>query len=118
MIARTSYSGEDGFEVFVKNNAIHIWNHLISDGALPVGFDAIDIARIEAGLLFLDDMTGFETQLNLGSTLLLMARKKIFVANLLQKSQIPRHKIAGLTIDGLNFARKHPIVCGQVAQNN
>ena len=58
MIARTSYSGEDGFEIFAKSqDAIQIWNYLISNGASPVGFDAIDIARIEAGLLFKKDST-------------------------------------------------------------
>ena len=33
MIARTSYSGEYGFEIFVKSqHAIHIWNYLVSNG--------------------------------------------------------------------------------------
>ena len=105
MIARTSYSGEDGFEIFVKDqNAIRIWNHLISNGALPVGFDAIDIARIEAGLLFFGrDMTGCETPTELGLDFILDDSKKNFRGKTAwqKKSQIPRHKIVGLTIDGL-----------------
>ena len=105
MIARTSYSGEDGFEIFAKaQDALPIWNSLISNGALPVGFDAIDIARIEAGLLFFGrDMTGFETPTELGLDFILDDSKKKFRGKTAwqKKSQIPRHKIVGLTIDGL-----------------
>jgi aminomethyltransferase len=44
-----------------------IWFLLISEGAIPVGFDALNIARIEAGLLFFgQDMTGNETPTELG----------------------------------------------------
>ena len=115
MIARTSYSGEDGFEVFVKeHNAIHIWNHLISNGALPVGFDAIDIARIEAGLLFFGrDMTGFETPTELGLDFILDGSKKDFrgKTSWQKKSQIPRHKIVGLTIDGLEPLYENTYLC-------
>ena len=105
MIARTSYSGEDGFEIFVTaQNAIHIWNHLLSNGAVPVGFDAIDIARIEAGLLFFGrDMTGLETPTELGLDFVLDESKKNFRGKTAwqKKSQKPRHKIVGLAIDGL-----------------
>ena len=82
MIARVSYSGEDGFEIFVKcQNAIQIWHYLISNGAFPVGFDAIDVSRIEAGLLFFgSDMTGLETPTELGLDFILDDSKKNFVA--------------------------------------
>jgi aminomethyltransferase len=68
LVSRTSYSGEDGFEIFVeKEAATKIWFLLISKGAIPVGFDALNIARIEAGLLFFGkDMTGNETPTELG----------------------------------------------------
>ena len=68
LVSRTSYSGEDGFEIFVqKEAAAKIWFLLISEGAIPVGFDALNIARIEAGLLFFgQDMTGNETPTELG----------------------------------------------------
>ena len=111
MIARTSYSGEDGFEIFVKSqHAIHVWNYLVSNGAVPVGFDAIDIARIEAGLLFFGrDMTGFETPTELGLDFIIDGSKKHFRGKTAweKKSQMPRHKIVGLTIDGLNSLCEH-----------
>ena len=105
MIARTSYSGEDGFEIFVKSqHAIHTWNYLVSNGAVPVGFDAIDIARIEAGLLFFGrDMSGFETPTELGLDFILDKSKKNFRGKTAwqKKLQMPRRMTVGLTIDGL-----------------
>ncbi len=68
LISRNSYSGDDGFELFVKDaGASKIFSQLIRMGAYPVGFEALNIARIEAGLLFFgQDMTGNETPAELG----------------------------------------------------
>lgn len=49
-IARTGYTGEDGFEVFIRNNptkAVQLWNSLISGGAAPCGLGARDTLRLE-----------------------------------------------------------------------
>ena len=68
LISRNSYSGDDGFEIFVRDaGASKIWTQLVEMGADPVGFEALNIARIEAGLLFFgQDMTGNETPTELG----------------------------------------------------
>ena len=68
LISRNSYSGDDGFEIFVRDKgAVKIWSQLVEMGADPVGFEALNIARIEAGLLFFgQDMTGKETPTELG----------------------------------------------------
>jgi len=68
LISRNSYSGDDGFEIFVRSTgASKIWSQLVEMGADPVGFEALNIARIEAGLLFFgQDMTGNETPTELG----------------------------------------------------
>jgi len=52
LIARTGYTGEDGFEIFVtKENASQIWNMLIEagtpEGLKPVGLGARDTLRLE-----------------------------------------------------------------------
>jgi aminomethyltransferase len=65
MAARTGYTGEDGFEVFVLNcplenpeKALKIWDALIESGAVPVGLGARDSLRMEAGLnLYGNDIT-------------------------------------------------------------
>ena len=50
-LARTGYTGEDGFELIVPENyAAKIWDLLIENGAYPCGLGARDILRLEAGL--------------------------------------------------------------------
>lgn len=55
--ARTGYTGEDGFEVFVLDTplehpekALRVWNDLVEAGAKPCGLGARDSLRLEAGL--------------------------------------------------------------------
>lgn len=48
IIARTGYTGEDGFEIFCLNShAISLWNKLISLQAKPCGLGARDCLRVE-----------------------------------------------------------------------
>src|SRR5207247_15480 len=52
-IARTGYTGEDGFEVFVDNaDAVQVWQALLvaghGDALVPVGLGARDTLRLEA----------------------------------------------------------------------
>jgi aminomethyltransferase len=58
-ISRTGYTGDLGFEVWLANaDAEPIWDALVSAGAhhglVPAGLLALDIARIEAGLILQD----------------------------------------------------------------
>jgi len=58
LIARTGYTGEDGFEIIVENkDAADLWKKLVAHGAVPVGFAARDTLRLEASyLLYGQDM--------------------------------------------------------------
>ena len=50
-IARTGYTGGDGFELFVPNaQAVRAWQLLIARGVLPAGLGARDTLRLEGGL--------------------------------------------------------------------
>ncbi|MDT7806475.1 MAG: hypothetical protein QOJ70_288 [Acidobacteriota bacterium] len=50
-IARATHTGEDGFDLFVNaDDAESLWGALVAAGARPVGFDALEILRVEAGL--------------------------------------------------------------------
>jgi aminomethyltransferase len=54
-IARTGYTGEDGFEVFAPDVAAeHLWEAFTAAGAplglLPAGLGARDVLRLEAGM--------------------------------------------------------------------
>lgn len=49
MLARTGYTGEDGFEIFVSNEAAAgLWKDLVAGGAKPCGLGARDTLRLEA----------------------------------------------------------------------
>lgn len=49
-LARTGYTGEDGFELFVRpDHAVAAWTALTDAGAEPCGLGARDTLRLEAG---------------------------------------------------------------------
>ena len=58
-ISRTGYTGDLGYEIWMDpNDALFIWDLLLEKGKpygiTPTGLQALDIARIEAGLILLD----------------------------------------------------------------
>ena len=57
-IARTGYTGEDGFEVMLPNKAApFFWQALLDAGVRPCGLGARDTLRLEAGMnLYGQDM--------------------------------------------------------------
>jgi aminomethyltransferase len=57
-VARTGYTGEDGFEIMLPaEQAIPFWNRLLASGAAPCGLGARDTLRLEAGMnLYGQDM--------------------------------------------------------------
>ncbi len=55
-LSRTGFGGEMGFELFLTDpaNAADLWNAVVAAGATPFGVEAIEILRIEAGLIVTD----------------------------------------------------------------
>jgi aminomethyltransferase len=50
-VARTGYTGEDGFEIILPaNQVVHAWNSLVAAGVRPAGLGARDTLRLEAGM--------------------------------------------------------------------
>ena len=54
-ISRTGYTGEDGFEIIIKNEKVsELWNTLLEEGKpygiLPIGLGARDTLRLEAAM--------------------------------------------------------------------
>ena len=57
IVSRTGYTGELGYEVFCHpDDGPAVWDAIMAAGAphglLPLGLDALDILRIESGLIF------------------------------------------------------------------
>ncbi|MBN6149600.1 glycine cleavage system aminomethyltransferase GcvT [Xanthomonas sp. AmX2] len=57
-VARTGYTGEDGFEIVLpQEHAVAFWNALLEAGVKPAGLGARDTLRLEAGMnLYGQDM--------------------------------------------------------------
>jgi aminomethyltransferase len=57
-LSRTGYGGELGYELFLLDpaDAESLWNAVVDAGVTPIGTDAIEVARVEAGLI----VTGYE----------------------------------------------------------
>ncbi|HKP47119.1 MAG TPA: aminomethyltransferase family protein, partial [Pyrinomonadaceae bacterium] len=58
-ISRSGYTGDLGYEIWLASqNALKVWDELITAGKAfdihPAGMLALDVARIEAGLLLID----------------------------------------------------------------
>ena len=50
LVARTGYTGEDGFEIFVANEDVAaLWKKFVAAGAMPCGLGARDTLRLEMG---------------------------------------------------------------------
>ncbi|NOT55910.1 MAG: glycine cleavage system aminomethyltransferase GcvT [Deltaproteobacteria bacterium] len=114
LVARTGYTGEDGFELFVSaQRAVEVWNACLdaghADGIAPIGLGARDTLRLEAGyLLYGNDMDAQTTPLEAGVQRLVKFDKGPFVGRdaLLQQQTvgIPKQLI-GLTMDAPGIPR-------------
>ena len=56
MISRTGFTGDLGYEIFLKNNAANkfierVWNAGTNHGLTAIGYNALNMARIEAGFI-------------------------------------------------------------------
>jgi aminomethyltransferase len=67
-VARTGYTGEKGFEVYLKNELVEkLWTTLMKNGCHPIGLGARDTLRLEACyLLYGNDMNESVTPLEAG----------------------------------------------------
>jgi len=70
LIARTGYTGEDGFEIAVPaNQAAAVWQKLVEASIRPCGLGARDTLRLEAGMnLYGQDMDETQNPLESGLT--------------------------------------------------
>jgi len=82
LISRTGYSGERGYEIFVKaEDAGFIWESILEkgkkDGIIPCSFTCLDLVRVDANLLFFEfDMTVNDTPWDVGLGFTVSKNKK------------------------------------------
>ncbi|MDC0167804.1 glycine cleavage system aminomethyltransferase GcvT [bacterium] len=108
MVSRTGYTGELGYEIWCHpKDAPIVWDKIMevgkNEGLIPAGFGALDILRIEAGLiLFGNEFDGqidpFEA--GVGFTVPLKTKTDDFIGkeNLIKRKQNPQKKLVGLEL--------------------
>ena len=113
-IARTGYTGEDGFEITLPATAAErVWQDLNSAGVTSCGLGARDTLRLEAGMnLYGNDMDEsthpFES--GLGWTVALEPRERAFIGReALEaiRARGPQRKLVGLLLEGRGVLRSH-----------
>jgi len=116
-VSRTGYTGDLGYEIWVeKKSALNLWDALIAAGTpygiMPAGMLALDVARLEAGLMLIDvdyvparkalidGQTSSPFELDLGWTVNL--KKERFVgrdALVAEAAREPQWRFVGVEID-------------------
>jgi aminomethyltransferase len=117
MIARTGYSGEDGFEVYLpadEATTVRVWNELLSAGEQfgirPCGLGARNTLRLEAGMsLYGHEISDSINVLEAGLDRWLKLDKGEFIGRRslqqLQSSGGPTRKVIGLEMVDRGIAR-------------
>ncbi len=115
-VARTGYTGEDGFEVMVTaQTGLKLWQALIESGVTPCGLGARDTLRLEAAMsLYGQDINDQTSPLEAGlGWLVHLDRKGEFVGRSVlesQKANGVNRRIVGLQLEGRNIARHDYVV--------
>lgn len=113
-IARTGYTGEDGYEIIMHSeNIIEFWQRLLAADVKPIGLGARDTLRLEAGLnLYGNDMdeTTHPLESMLGWTIAWEPYERLFLGRAaleLIKAAEPSRKLVGLILEGKGVLRQH-----------
>ena len=113
-IARTGYTGEDGFEIIIPaSRAPALWERFIHHGVRPCGLGARDTLRLEAGLnLYGMDMDETTSPLisNLEWTIAWNDNERDFIGRPALKKQLDeniKEQLIGLVMEEPGVLRNH-----------
>ena len=110
-IARTGYTGEDGFEIMLDPEAgKQLWESLLSAGVFPCGLGARDTLRLEAAMsLYGQDIDETVTPLEAGlGWVVHLKEKQDFIGRAvleLQKAEGLKRRLVGIEMSGRHIAR-------------
>ena len=113
-VARTGYTGEDGFEIALPAaDAPDFWQQLLDAGAAPCGLGARDTLRLEAGMnLYGSDMdeTTSPLEAGLGWTIAWEPEDRDFIGRAAVeqlRAQGPERQFTGLVLEDRGVLRNH-----------
>ncbi len=112
-IARTGYTGEDGFEVMIPAKAApYFWATLAEQGVKPIGLGARDTLRLEAGMnLYGQDMDETINPLEAGLAWTVdLKSPRDFIGKAALLAHTTTRKLAGLVLLERGVLRGHQVV--------
>ncbi len=113
-VARTGYTGEDGFEIMVPvERAASLWDALAAAGVRPCGLGARDTLRLEAGMnLYGQDMDEAVSPLESGLawTVDLDSPRDFVGKSALARSSVTRQQVGLVLVDKGGVLRAHQVV--------
>jgi aminomethyltransferase len=110
LIARTGYTGEDGFELMIPaGRAEATWNALLTAGVKPAGLGARDTLRLEAGMnLYGQDMDEQTSPLEAGLAWTVdLAALRDFIGKSVLAGRRPDRQTLGLLLTDKGVLRAH-----------
>ena len=110
LVARTGYTGEDGYELFCPaDQAPTLWEAALEAGATPCGLAARDSLRLEAALaLYGNDIDAEHTPYDAGLGWIVKLDKGEFVGRAALQAaseRPPRERLVGFTLEGKGIPR-------------
>jgi aminomethyltransferase len=110
-LARTGYTGEDGFEFFLANEqVVGLWRELVQLGAIPCGLAARDVLRIEAGFpLYGNELNLNLTPLDTGLAWITRLDKGDFIGKEFLKNYDPKYRAIKFTLENGIARSGYPI---------
>jgi aminomethyltransferase len=112
-VARTGYTGEDGFEVVLSaDQASALWRDLLAAGVVPCGLGARDTLRLEAGMnLYGQDMDESVTPLEAGLAWTVdLSGVRDFIGREALVRTPPRAQLVGIALLDKGVLRAHQAV--------
>ena len=117
LLSQTGYTGELGFELYVKNeDAPKLWDMLLKEGAefgiVPCGLGARDTLRLEASMpLYGHEMSDDISPLEAGLGFAVKMKKDDFIGKkALEAKGEPQKKRVGIEIIGRGIVRENEII--------
>jgi aminomethyltransferase len=115
-VARTGYTGEDGFEIMLPGtDAAATWHALVAQGVRPAGLGARDTLRLEAGMnLYGNDMdeTRHPLESGLAWTVAFAPEERDFIGReaLARARASGGARLVGLVLEERGVLRSHQVV--------
>ncbi len=115
ILARTGYTGEDGFEIFCSHTkAAQLWDKMLSIGVTPCGLAARDVLRLEVCYpLYGHELNDHLTPLDAGLKWTVKFARPKFIGREALQNLKPKYKLVKLLVDKGIPRQGYPVLNSQ-----